>query len=74
VVRASLRNVDDGDIFERKVMDNLPLDTWVSAQGHVVLIGDGKSISYRSFFTVRSYRSFSPFISAVHSYCPWGDV
>lgn len=49
MVRASLRNVDDGDIFERKVMDNPPLDTWVSAQGHVVLIGDGES-----FFTVHS--------------------
>lgn len=41
-MRETLRNVDEADIFERRVMDNLALDTWVAAEGHVVLIGDGQ--------------------------------
>ncbi|GAQ78915.1 zeaxanthin epoxidase [Klebsormidium nitens] len=40
VVRETLRNVAESDIFERRIMDNVALDTWVAADGHVVLIGD----------------------------------
>lgn len=43
VIRETLRNVAESDIFERRVMDNVALDTWVAADGHVVLIGDGQS-------------------------------
>ena len=41
-LRSVIEATDESLIFERKLMDRLPIDMWTDAGGHVVLMGDGE--------------------------------
>jgi hypothetical protein len=40
-VRSAVESTDEAEIFERRLMDNAPLDTWLDADCRVALLGDG---------------------------------
>ena len=43
-MRCVIEATDESLIFERKLMDRLPIDGWTDGEGHVVLIGDGEEL------------------------------
>ena len=48
-MRSAIEATEESLIFERKLMDRLPIDTWTDAGGHVVLMGDGEDRSHKPY-------------------------
>ena len=43
-VRSAIESTAEADIFERRLMANGPIDTWLDADDRLVLLGDGENV------------------------------
>jgi hypothetical protein len=60
-VRSAVESTAEADIFERRLMDNAPLDTWLDADCRVALLGDGG----RLFVSFTNVAGEMPFVFVI---------